>query len=115
MAWENDLEFRALREYGYGCARGRAHAGSGSLGPNHFETVAGSAIPVRAGHAANGEQLAEVHPPSLGINQTFPRVQAFDQADDDPVFADMKSGVLDALQAHRTFGDAGRPYYRGRQ
>src|SRR3569623_1792531 len=81
--------------------------------PGHFEAVGGVAIPMGAGHAADG--LEAVADDALGfrLDQLIADVDALDEADDEAVVADLNRAPFLALQAGGGLGDA-RRFHRGR-
>jgi len=75
---------------------------------DHFKPLGCLAIPVRRGHAADGEQLARAHPFGCHIKEFVAQVDALDQADDDAVAADLQRAPLHAFQAGGRLRDARR-------
>lgn len=68
---------------------------------NHFKAVAGSAIPVRAGHAANGVKKFAPNPQRLGVNQFIAHMDAPHHANDKPVVSNLERSPFLAFKAGR--------------
>src|SRR5262249_43908961 len=77
-------------------------------GALHFEAVAGAAIPIGGGHAANHMQLFAVDAESFRIDEVIANMSPFHQADDETVIADLQSAPLRAFEAGWRGGDPGR-------
>jgi len=89
--------------------------GSASTRPDHFKPRARLAVPVRRGHAADGEQFFSAHPFGCHVKQFVAEVDALDQADDDAVAADLQRAPFHTLQAGGRFRDARRFHHRRRR
>ncbi len=67
--------------------------------PDHFKPVAGAAIPVRRGHAANEKKFVRVYSFLFRVEQFVAQMKPLHDADDHAIPADLQCAPLDAFQA----------------
>ena len=69
--------------------------------PDHFETIARSAIPVRTGHAPDDVKTLAPDAQCFPIDQFVADVDAFHQTDDQPISTDLQRAPFRAFETGR--------------